>query len=322
MKRTIYLYILGLLTVMTACEKPIPYNGEYEDPKLVIQAQLSEGDSALSCTVSHSVFFLEYTPKMYDLSYGLTLTVTRENGETISVPDTEVADLTKRDYNIPLATPLKAGEVIRIQASHPDYPTAVGKDTIMPKPDYTILSCVWDSLEGVCRVKLRINENTAVHGVMAIRGALDYQWIGENHNTGETKVYTGTAKFIQSKDNLFASLGNAFSTDYGYNSREEMYFKADEARNREVTVEFPLNNGYTPVTMTVQLMSLSSDAYLYRRSMFNYLGAYGISDIDLGAELSSMFGIEETVQLYSNIENGYGIVAGQSSNKQTINLNE
>lgn len=317
MKRTIYIW-LCLLTVMTACEREIPYKGEYQDPKLVIQSQMAANDSIIYCTISRSAFFLETGKKAYELTEGVTLTVSRENGETISVPDTSIIDPSMRYYWVPLATPLQAGEVVRLQASHPSYPTAFGQDTIVPMPDFTITSCVWDSIDVVCRVQIHISDNADIHGVMAVRGALTYSWTVDHYLTDESYVYSSTSKNIQSKDNIFASLGNAFSSEYGYNAKEEMYIKADEARNRDITLEFPLySNYYTPKSMEIQLIALSEDAYLYRRALYNYFGAYGTTDMDLGSELSSMFGIEESVQLYTNIENGFGIVAGQSPNKQT-----
>ncbi len=317
MKRTITI-LLCLLAVLTACEREIPYKGEYQDPKLVIQSQMAANDSVLYCTVSRSAFFLETGKKAYELTEGVTLTVTRENGETISVPDTSIIDPAVRYYRIPLATPLQVGEVVRLQASHPSYPTAFGQDSIVPMPDYTITSCVWDSTEATCRVKIQMGDNADIHGVMAVRGALTYSWNVDHYLTDETYVYSSTSKNIRSKDNIFASLGNAFSSEYGYNAKEEMYIKADEARNREISLEFPLySNYYTPVSMEIQLIALSEDAYLYRRALYNYFGAYGTTDMDLGSELSSMFGIEEPVQLYTNIENGYGIVAGRSPNIQT-----
>lgn len=303
---------------MTACEREIPYKGEYQDPKLVIQSQMAANDSIIYCTISRSAFFLETGKKAYELTEGVTLTVSRENGETISVPDTSIIDPSMRYYWVPLATPLQAGEVVRLQASHPSYPTAFGQDTIVPMPDFTITSCVWDSIDVVCRVQIHISDNADIHGVMAVRGALTYSWTVDHYLTDESYVYSSTSKNIQSKDNIFASLGNAFSSEYGYNAKEEMYIKADEARNRDITLEFPLySNYYTPKSMEIQLIALSEDAYLYRRALYNYFGAYGTTDMDLGSELSSMFGIEESVQLYTNIENGFGIVAGQSPNKQT-----
>ena len=60
MKRLLYILPL-LFAALVSCEREIPYNGEYEDPKLVIQTSLCAGEDNFICYVNRSYFFLEQT---------------------------------------------------------------------------------------------------------------------------------------------------------------------------------------------------------------------------------------------------------------------
>ena len=169
MKRTIYIVFL-ILVVLTSCERQITYNGVVTDPKLVIQAEMHAGAKEIVCSVSRSAFFLDQ-PKSYVWipSKGLILLVERENGEKVTMDDNQLNGSNDRFF-VRLATPLEAGERVYIQASHPDYPTAFGADTIVPMPEFTITECVWDSVRKSCRVRLRFGDNTDFHGIMGIKG--------------------------------------------------------------------------------------------------------------------------------------------------------
>ena len=51
-----------LLLVLISCERPITYHGEYDDPKLVVQAILYAGEDSIDCFVDRSYFFLDQKP--------------------------------------------------------------------------------------------------------------------------------------------------------------------------------------------------------------------------------------------------------------------
>ena len=72
---------------------------------------------------------------------------------------------------------------------------------------------------------------------------------------------------------------------------------------------------FTIDSLAVSFNAHSNDSYLYRRSMYLSNKDYNGGDLDLGAEMSGMFGSEEDVQVYSNIANGYGIFAACSRYK-------
>ena len=46
------------MLVCSACERPIEYTGKITEPKLVLQAEMGEGDDTIKAYVSRSRFFL------------------------------------------------------------------------------------------------------------------------------------------------------------------------------------------------------------------------------------------------------------------------
>lgn len=322
MKRTIYIVFL-ILVVLTSCERQITYNGVVTDPKLVIQAEMHAGAKEIVCSVSRSAFFLDQ-PKSYVWipSKGLILLVERENGEKVTMDDNQLNGSNDRFF-VRLATPLEAGERVYIQASHPDYPTAFGADTIVPMPEFTITECVWDSVRKSCRVRLRFGDNTDFHGIMGIKGLFYYL----EKRQGRSNYSTYYSKRIVSMDNVFLGLGNSFSSEEGYNTSGELFCMADNARNKEVEVMLPATvqvaaKGVTlqPESVQITVLAHSTASYLYKKSLYSYFDATGVDEANVGEFFSDIIGTEENVQLYNNVENGYGIVAGVTTKTQTINF--
>lgn len=320
MKRTIYI-VFVILVVLTSCERQITYNGEVTEPKLVIQTEMQAGRKEINCSVSHSAFFLDQ-PKshLWIPSKGLILMVERENGETVTMVDTFLHKPNDR-FLVRLATPLQAGERVFIQASHPDYPTAFAADTIVPMPEFTISECVWDSVKKVCRVSLRFGDNADFHGILGIKGLFVYKEKRQgNQNYGEYR-----SKRIVSMDNIFLGLGNSFSSEEGYNTFGELFCMADNARNKEVKVALPptvhVIGGrvkFQPDSVQITVLAHSTVSYLFKKSLYSYFDATGVDEANVGEFFSDIIGTEEVVQLYSNVENGYGVVAGTTQKMQKI----
>ena len=328
MKRAIYI-IWVWMAVLTACEREIPYNGEYQDPKLVIQTELEEGWKTVDCIVTRSAFFLDRPtggPIWYP-SQGVVFTVERENGETISVSDS-VLTTNNHVFHVPLATPLQAGETVTVRASHPDYPEAYGSDGVVPMPEVEMVSCVWDSAYDRCRVRLKFGENAAFDGVMGVKAMMDYQ-MSYSMKNGETGYVPYFSNYIVSTDVAFMGMDNANSSEEGFNSFSELFFRSADVRNKEV--EFFVQATYhsrppsqiaEPLEAYISIISHSSDSYLYWRSIYKYFGASGNSDYDFGSMFSGMIGVEEEVQIYSNVHNGYGAIVGTSTKAITFTFKD
>ena len=299
------------------------YKGEISDPKLVLQTEMQVGAEEIQCAVTHSAFFLNQPTgaRYWVPAKGLLLTVERENGETVSMDDSSLNE-DNAMLHVPLATPLQAGEEVRIRATHPDYPAVSAADTIVPMPEFSVASCNWDSVNRECRLRLVFGDNADFHGIMGVKGMLchteKYNWQGrETYNT-----YYSHA--IASKDNVFFGMGNSFSSERGYNTLSELFFRADDARNKEIDVTLMVQyqtgnrSQFRQDSVQITVTAHSTHSYQYKKSLYSYFGATGSDDSDVEELFSDIIGIEEKVQLYSNVKDGYGIVAGNSKNIQTI----
>lgn len=305
MKRYIRYILFALLPFFAACEHEIAYNGEYQDPKLVLDVTLHEGDTTISGSITHSEFFLNasYYPENRWLT-GVTLSVQRDNGDVTSYTDSGMR-LQDQTFSIPLTTPLQVGEQVRIIASHPDYPTAEGRDTIVAKPQVTISKCVLDSVKSKCYITLCFGNNLSEESLLGISGELWYR-------TKTDMMRYSTV--INSNDQRFAVLGNLFTTDNGFSTRYSLFCLASDMQGKEVELEMPISQHEINVSyLSMHITHYSTHAYQYRKSLYAYLGLNGVDEMDLGALISDMFGLEEAVQIYSNIENGIGIVNACSS---------
>lgn len=323
MKRAIY-YIL-LVFVLAACEREIPYTGEYEDPKLVMEVGLEGGSNRIYGSVTQSVFFLDASYNKQDRWLtDVTLTVQRDGGEKRTYTQWDTACIMQNySFSIRLDEPLHAGEEVRVWVSHPDFQTAEGADKVVTPPAVTCEECVWDSVRKECRIQLKFDEDLACDGILGIQGEFRF-WIASETATG----YEYTSHWITSFDRCFAVLGNSYSTNYGFNSEYyDLYCRPEDVKGRVVEIVLPAETaGSLKVKKvyeaTVEITNYSDAAYRYRQSLMDYFGVRGAEDMDLGSYFAAMFGVEETVQIYNNVANGLGVVYSKASKQFTKVFNE
>lgn len=327
-----WIYILPLLFVLSSCERLIEYKGEVTEPKLVLQAELGEGDTIVKAFVSRSRFFLD---DQYGADYRLTdASVEMQRGEQ-AWQKMEVYTIKEKDwikeryYAIHLDSALQAGETIRVRASHPKYDTITAEQTLVHRP-----WCQALDYNGQPQTLLRNNDLHSVELSLILQNyPFEDAILGVSVQCAYrmTFVYRsrknsmkGTTTFLQSYDPLFAGLyGVSASGQMAFSSRYELFMGHDYVNGYHLNLEIPFSTyssdaeilDFTIDSLAVSFNAHSNDSYLYRRSMYLSNKDYNGGDLDLGAEMSDMFGSEEDVQVYSNIANGYGIFAACSRYK-------
>lgn len=334
MKRTL-LYIATLLFVFCSCERRIEYDGEITEPKLVLQAEVSEGDTIVKAYVSRSRFFTDGQNYSYQDYRMPSATVEIQRGEQGWQKMDTCSVMTKykrleKFFTIHLDSALQAGETIRIRASHPNYETITAEQTIVHKPwcqvrDYndqknTLLRN--SSLNYIDLTLLLQNYpyEDATLGV-SVSCALHIKY----KNGPRTDHRYETVTYMRSYDKLFANAYNASAGKTSIGSRFELFAQPGYPNAYLVNLEIPHSNfsyltnvqilDVTIDTLTVRFNAHSNDSYLYRRSMYKSCKEYNDDDLDLGAEMGEIFGEEEDVQIYSNVAKGYGIFAACSRYK-------
>ena len=219
-------YILFLLTLLTACEHKIPYNGEYQDPKLVVQAIACAGEDTLSCFVARSYFFLDSKPSKPEVLDNLTISLVGTSGEYTIVRGSTV----ERTHHLKLSRKIQAGDTLHLSVSHPLYGTAEATEIAMPDFEPQLLSyTVEPSTVQISNhtITMQLPDYPSRETVVGIAGRLyltstQIQPIYDNTTTPATVIGWDTivSKMernpVCSFDPIFSYPGNRYSKEIGY----------------------------------------------------------------------------------------------------------
>lgn len=338
-----YTYILFLLMLcIAACENEIPYDGDYQDPKMVIHTVATAGEDSLTCYIGRSYFFLDTKPSIPEVLDSLTISLTGTSGDYTIIRDSVAGTA----HHLRLSRPVEAGDTLHLQVTHPRF--GIVKAQEITPPDFTpqIVATTWEkstvSQDNKYRIRIRLpgyplNDKIVqmrcitYFTTTSIRPIFDQD---RNFVRWVTIVTSRANPVMFSADELFAGYNNYTQEMHGY-YYTTLNFPSDYPSGKEfeltITLNYPYDywSGEEPYTyyQTYTLDScnmtftLTSDAYdLYYASMLTYLGMNESSqeEFDIGVMLASMFGQEEQTPVYSNVVNGYGIFATQTKTKIKI----
>lgn len=334
MKRWIYIVLLPLLV---ACEREINYSGKETDPGLVIEALPQAGSDSLVCYINRSQFILDASKTSPEELQNVSIDLSVSSGVCRIVSDSVAGFL----HHLKLSNPLPAGDTLRLTVSHSDYPTATAEEFILPTFEPTIETLVKDTdRDGRMEYRLSVSLPDYVYPDILV-GIHSIAYITQTrispHYDPESKTTIGTdttitklqGSGIYSKDELFALSENRYNLYYdAHYSTEEGYLFLHTGYPAGRKTQFTLCVGAKSryerkeisVTWVVDSVVLSfevrSETYnLYCRSMKEY--------IDQQKEFSYAAGmsLEEPLLVYSNVENGYGILACKSNTQIVIKDN-
>lgn len=314
MKRILYIFCLLLL--FTACEQEIEYKGEQSEPKLVIQAEMGEGDTLIACYVARSRFFLESSQSYYFPGMSLAIDTLRNVTLTMESTSPSVTVLSEKQvgnvHYLSLATPLQVGDRVKLTASHPELGTAEAEALIVPSLQGEVLQIDSSDVRNGCGLKLRLHDYPLTDVVLGVQTFLYATERYEDESS--TELWFSS---VSSNDEMFAFLHNAYSSDWGFYANGILLFPSNYEEGRVLDLKIRTRDIYDSKRVTVDsvvvvLSAMSEDYYLYYRSMSKYIGMDTTDDTDLGSMMGSVLGVEEPVTVYTNVNNGYGIIAGKS----------
>lgn len=320
MKR-ILLYILSVLFICSSCERPIDYKGKITEPKLVLQAEAGAGDQTVKAYVSRSRFFLDET---YDkkVDYTMPDAVTEfQRGD--QEWQTMVWSTEEKAFVLSLGSPLKAGETLRLKSSHPDYETITAEQTTVPAPFCQLLYyngqnkvLYWNKSQHYVELTLILQNYPYEEQMLglSVNFQYDHQYLVGKRK--ETKL-NQKSNTIASTDQLFATGGNTYINGQGFCSNKELFFAPgyQNAYLVDIRLYYDVPYGLTEelnlliTELNISFKAHNKDSYWYWKSML--AARDGRDDesgmLDVGAVITDLLGQEEAVQIYSNIQNGYGI---------------
>lgn len=281
LQHTITYTLLALLTalLLASCEKVIEFDGEAQAPKLVLFSLATPGEP-LSCTISHSAFFLSDEDLESRYTSGIKLSEGRVRvkvGSDIYTMRPEGEQ--NRAYRFSCDYVPKSGDVLSIEASFPGF-DVVRSETYIPEPSpIELLSAEVrsDTESGnYCELTLRFKADPLPGRCYNLT---PYMVMGEYE----------IPLLFESDDILFQDKTASFSDIFG--STTSNYFNDALIRGKEHTLTIRLRE-IDSDKIFVSLKTLTESLYYYALSREKALSDNGF--------------LSERVTLYSNIEGGYG----------------
>lgn len=306
MKKILYIPLSILL--LWSCEKVIPMPDVYTENKLAINGIMSPNDY-WKIEVSGSINILDNDDP--PLIEDATVTITDSKGESEVLKHTKNGRYTSINYPI-------AGETYTMTASHPDYKSVQTSFSIPQSPEIKALKQGGDKYFDYSHynsINVTIKDNPG-NDYYSLRVFKRYQFPYWDPITD-----TPTDSIIEQKDQIgIAITDNTEEVFEGTRYYTTYYFSDEFFNGQDYTLHIYIyDNNYNSMNMGmegdvdlsgvefvtvldtskyyIELSSITKDMYLYTKSIENY-------------SMSRDNPFAQPAQIYTNIENGYGLLSG------------
>ena len=288
-------FLLSVSLIYISCEKVIPFEGDVNTPKLVINS-VFESDSTFKVHVSSSRSVIDTSS--FENIVDAVVTIKDGNGNVIEVLNHVVNGFYKGQV-----LPEESTTYI-LEVNHPNYAKITASDSL-PSPiiiNSVDTSTILDPINGN-RLRISMNfddpENNQNYYLLETYSVNEYL-IVENLDTIEYELDT-TKQFMVLTDEVFQNGGSPWRDQGLFN---DLLFNG---QNKTLEIEIPNENwsgsedgydwSYKTLTLRLYLHNITISYYYYRTSLELFQNASGNP-------------FAQPVQVYSNIENGFGVFAG------------
>ncbi|MFB6455330.1 DUF4249 domain-containing protein [Chitinophaga sp. Hz27] len=272
--------LLVLLTILSiACEKPVNITPSYEGNKLVVNTMMQQ-DSPIYVRVTRSVPVNVYDESAFEELPSVNISLTDESGTVLPLQRQQILG---KWYYVSSAAAVR-GHRYKVAASATGLVGVEASDTLPQKPQ------AWDATaqKGSSRIKFILKDNPGTHDY--------YQLRVYNIDTANRPI---SALYFKLDPAFNNNLMDILSTA----QRSILIMNDNRFDGREVTFVLQTQD-LVPTTgkLMVEVTALTYNAYQYLKTATEQSESYG--DI-----------VSEPVRVFTNVINGYGIVAGINSNK-------
>ena len=308
MKR--YLYIVLFSVLLLSCERELRYTGDQSESVLVLEATPQAGSKSLVCYINRSRFFLDITRTDSASMSKVFIDLTTSSGACSIVKDSVVGLM----HHLLLSDPLPGGDTLHLTVSHPDLPTIEADEYIVPACMPAIKSLKRDSTG--YHLTMCLPDYPYKNGRIGINGVLYTTFTNILPDTTISRQYTLTK--VQSKDQIFASLNSFYLMYESYiaytDQGERLFFYSDYPTDTPMHLFFDCprdgkNTSFHLDSIVLSLEARSATYTTYYASLRSYMnqnsGGSGMS-------------VEEPVSVYTNVTNGYGVLASKTYSKIII----
>jgi hypothetical protein len=319
--------IVILMLLLLSCERIIEFRGENVDPKTVIYCML-DPDSIISVSVSrsHAVFDIKYEPQQITDAV-VRLYCNEELVETLTYvsppPPCEYCPPTPHSRYVSTGTRPVAGSTYRIEAELPGMKMASGETTLPALVpilgiDTTEIVTGWGVMQMVVKVSMsdpgetdNYYRLTANRTDGAYYGDKEQPWNPEIPVT----VFQEDCSYSSYDEPLIAPLQEEEDL-FGMYIENRYFLFNDEliaGKNYDLTLKidhsWPDPGYYEFSHFNFRLETVSRELYLYLRSLSAH------------QQTNDNF-LTEPVLVYTNIENGLGVVGARVSSAVNIEIGE
>ncbi|MDP4952459.1 MAG: DUF4249 domain-containing protein [Flavobacteriales bacterium] len=265
-----------LVGMLYSCEKEIPYLGDEIDDQLVLVSYIEAGDDIVRCSLSKTASILNNDDIVFFTNANVQVS---RNGNFIGT----AVSMGDGWYEIP--TEVAVGDVFSISAHQEGFESVTAETKVPAFPsnfELVEFELIGDDFSSFYRAQLRFNDPD---------GTDYYQLLVYEDNDFSDPFALG-----------FSSTNPIFQDDSGFGESEWFYFDdgffSDELFDgNEVNFDIEFYAGSSEVK--IQLIRCSREFYLYQKSLHMY------------RETSGDF-FAQPVQIFSNVENGLGVVGAYS----------
>lgn len=299
----IYALILTVI-ILVSCEdyltKEIPFEDVGFEELLVINSTINSETEILEVSISKNINFADATRAEYQFVNGAAIKLTVAGTDVYEAKPMPSPIMGIYNYFIDLGEIDIVNKTLKLEATHPDYPTATS-ETIIPKPatfiDQTFeVDATTKVIFGYTEVYDKLtatfqddpdSENYYSFKILQV-GTPDTLIFDEDGDGDlDTLIYTNT---------FFASMeSDDINAEYVGDYPNELLFSDKNFNGQEYSFELLAQIWGQTDSLVLSYESISESDFYFRQSYINYLNAQ-----DFGF-------FSEPVTLYSNIENGLGV---------------
>lgn len=294
MKILKYTPILSLL-VLFSCEKEIPLEAEQVQPRIVINSQFEAGDSIfINLSESRDILYNQN---------GALPNITDGNAVLQDASGNDLATfthLTDGNYYVSNPFPLP-GETYQIKVNKTGF-TEVTSSTFVPSP-LTINSIDTVTVNNKMEITVSFSDDGSQSNYYAI-SAISFAVDSFEVSPGVIETYVYESYWMCTKD---FNVAGAVADEEGEYCSDEFLISDAGFNGQTYSLKFTKYLDEMGDDLVIVLKSVSEDMYKYKVSMSKYLEVQGNP-------------FAEPVQVYSNVNNGFGIFAGYSVYSDTLEL--
>lgn len=298
--------LVFLLASFAACRKEIPLNLDTYEPKIAVSC-LFEQDSNFYFYVTESQSPLDNDT--FPALNNATITLTNSNGESEII-----TVLTNHDYYFQTKQEYKSsmkvapGMTYNVSIDHADFKTAFASASVPNGTKITRLDTFSVVEFGFPALRFNLNFSDPVEPnfytlkVYAYAPEIIYDrttWMPIDTAMRFQEIY-----YTLPSDGLFNNNGSVFSDELFNGGNYSLSFTIDKGYLDYMFNQMPSVNDEKPYLL-VELRSISREYYQYQTTLESYWNADGNP-------------FAQPVQVFSNINNGFGIFAGFGKSSDTL----